>query len=610
MAFYSRTSRLQRASAVVAVSWTAFFSAACTGTVDGNPNAQPGAGGTGSVTTGGSAGALSGAGGSTAGSGTVGGTAGSLAGGTGGATAGASGAGGSAGAPVLSTGGYKLRLLTQTEYRASLQSLFGDVTTPLELPPDTSIGGFIAIGASQVTVNSAAADKYETASRAVVSEVFGDMARWQTLVGCAPQADLSDACVETFVRTFGRRAFRRDLEEAEVLQWVDVARSAAVLAGNAAQGLSTLTSGFLQSPNFLYRVEFNAVDPTNGRLKYDGRSMAIRLAFFLTGGPPSAELLAAGESGQLDTAEGVRTAAAPLLSAPVVVERLTSFFYEYTQADLVMTVEKSPTMYPDFDEDTRISMREGTRLFLEKVVLAPGADVRSYFNSDQTFADATLADIYGLTPPASGFAQFTFPPQSPRAGIMGQAGVIAAHSKADHSSPTARGLFMMQAFLCETPDPVPDGVNTDLVIDPTLTTRQRLDLHRSSASCAGCHAMFDPMGFALEHFDSVGRYRETEDGLTIDTTGNLPDAASTPFDGAVELGAAFAASPTVNECLLRHFYRNVNGRADDKHDKPQVDAMLATLASRNYVFRDLVADFVVSDAFRSAPAVPITGENQ
>lgn len=610
MAFYSRASRLQRASAVVAVSWTAFFSAACTGTVDSNPNAQPGTGGTGTVTTGGSAGALSGAGGSTAGSSSVGGTAGSLAGGTGGSTAGASGAGGSGGGPVLSTGGYKLRLLTQSEYRASLQSLFGNVTTPLELPPDTSIGGFIAIGASQVTVNSAAADKYETASRAVVSEVFGDMARWQTLVGCSPQADLSDACVETFVRTFGRRAFRRNLDEAEVLQWVDVARSAAVLSGNAAQGLATLTSGFLQSPNFLYRIEFNAVDPTNGRLKYDGRSMAIRLAFFLTGGPPSEELLAAGESGQLDTAEGVQAVAAPLLSSPVLIERLTSFFYEYTQADLVMTVEKSPTMFPDFDQNTRNSMREGTRLFLEKVVLAPGADVRSYFNSDQTFADATLAGIYGFTPPASGFAQFTFPPQSARAGIMGQAGVLAAHSKADHSSPTARGLFMMQAFLCETPEPVPDGVNTDLVIDPSLTTRQKLDLHRSDARCAGCHAMFDPMGFALEHFDSVGRYRETEDGLPIDATGNLPDAAGTPFDGAVELGAAFAGSPTVNGCLLRHFYRNVNGRADDKYDAPQIDAMLAALASRNYVFRDLVADFVASDAFRSAPAVPITGENQ
>jgi hypothetical protein len=120
--------------------------------------------------------------------------------------------------------------------------------------------------------------------------------------------------------------------------------------------------------------------------------------------------------------------------------------------------------------------------------------------------------------------------------------------------------------------------------------------------------MFDLMGLALEHFDSIGRYRETEDGLPIDATGTLPDG--TAFDGGAGLGTALAGSATVNECLLRHFYRHVNGRADDLHDKPQVDAMMATLATGNYVFRDFVADFVVSDAFRSAPRVPVTGENQ
>jgi hypothetical protein len=539
----------------------------------------------------------------------VGGSGGSPMGGSAGASsAGAGGTGGSAGTGPLSTGGIKLRLLTQAEYRASLRSLFGDVTAVLDLPQDTALGGFISIGAAQITLPPVAIDKYEAASRAVVAEVFGDMARWQALVGCQPQADLSDACVETFVRVFGERAFRRDLSEPEFQRWIKVARDAAVLAGNAAQGLSTLTSGFLQSTNFLYRAETNALDPANGRLKYDGRSMAIRLAFLLSGGPPSAELLAAGESGQLDTAEGVRAAAAPMLSDPALVGRLTSFFYEYSQAELVMTVEKSPTMFPEVNDSLRSSMREGTRLFLEKVVLAPGADVRSFFDSNQTFADATLAPIYGLTPPSSGFAQFTVPPEQGRVGLMGQAAMLFAHGKPDHSSPTVRGLFMMQAFFCQTPEPFPGDVDTTLVNDPTLTTRQKLELHRTNPKCAGCHALFDPMGMALEHFDSIGRYRATEGGLTIDPSGTLEDG--TAFNGAAELGTALRESAAVNECLLRHFYRDVNGRADDAYDQPQVAAMMASLSSRNYVFRDLVADFVASDAFRSAPALPITGESQ
>lgn len=601
-----RASHLQRASAAAAVSCAAFFSAACTAEIGDSSNDQARAGGAGSAATAGSGATRNGVGGGTAG-GPGGGSA--VAGGssTGGTSAGG-GTAGSAGSPPLSTGGVKLRLLTQAEYLASVRSLFGNVTTPLDLPDDTSVGGFISLGASKVSVNPTGAEAYETASRAVVAEVFGDMARWPALVGCQPQANLSDTCVETFVRTFGKRAFRRDLSEVESQLWVQVARNAAQLAGNAAEGLSTLTSGFLQAPSFLYRVETNALDPANGRLKYDGRSMAVRLAFFLTGGPPSAELLAAGESGQLDTAEGVRTAAAPLLSDPGLVTRLTSFFYEYTQAELVMTVEKSPVMFPNFSDSLRNSMREGTRLFLERVVLAPGADVRSFFNSNQVFADAALAPIYGVTPPSSGFAQFTLAPQSGRAGIMGQAGMLAAHSKADHSSPTARGLFMIQSFFCTTPPPPPGGVSLELVVDPTLTTRQKIDLHSTDPLCAGCHLLFDPMGLALEHFDSIGRYRETEDGLPIDATGTLLDG--TPFNGAAELGTALGGSADVNECLLRHFYRSVNGRADDVHDQPQVDGLMASLSARGYVFRDLVADFVVSDAFRSAPALPITGENQ
>jgi hypothetical protein len=601
-----------RTPAAVAVSWAALSAAACTTTMSGDPDALPGAGGTGNATTGGSGGTTS-VGGSAATGNTTGGGAGSATtgggssvGGTGGGTGGSTtgGSGGSAVTGPLSTGGSMLRLLTQSEYLASLKSLFGTVTTPLDLPADTSAGGYIALGASRVAVNSTAADKYETASRAVVAEVFGDMARWKTLVGCEPQANLSDTCVETYVRAFGRRAFRRDLESAEVEQWVTVARDAAVLAGNATEALSTLTSGFLQSPNFLYRVETNTLDASIDRLKYDGRSMAVRLAFFLTGGPPSAELLAAGESGQLDTAEGVRTAATPLLGDPSLVGRLASFFYEYTQADLMMEAKPSTELFPNFSDSLRNSMKESTRLFLEKVVLAPGADVRSYFDSDQTFADAALAPIYGVTAPSSGFAQVTFTPQSGRAGILGQAGVLTAHSKADHSSPTIRGLFMMQAFFCTLPGTVPGDVDTTLKVDATMTTRQILEAHRANPKCAGCHALFDPMGMALEHFDSIGQYRETENGLPIDASGTLIDG--TPFNGAAELGVALRESAPVTECLLRNFYRSVNARDDDLYDQPQVDGMKASLSARGYVFRDLVAEFVVSDAFRSAPRVPIT----
>jgi hypothetical protein len=529
---------------------------------------------------------------------------------TGGSTnAGAgTGPGGGAGPVNLKDGGPKLRVLTQAEYTNSLTYLLGAIGAPLKLPADLFAPGFTSIGGAQVAINTPAVELYEAASRAAAAEVFADAARWQQLVGCQPQADLSDACVSTFIQTFGKRAYRRALDAVELEQWLKVGKDAALLPGSsAARGLETVVSGLLQSPYFLYRVETNKLDTAIGRLKYDGASMATRLAFLLTGRTPNDALLSAAASGQLDTPEGVRAAAAPLLDDPGAADRMAVFFDEFSQARFVHDVEKSPTMFPSWNTALRGSMLEATQLFIKKVVLAPGADVRSFFDSNQTFVDAALAPIYGVSPPASGFAQLTLGPETGRAGILGQAAVLAGHSQADHNSPTRRGVFISSTFLCLTPPPPPVGVPTSLAPDPTKTERQRLDAHRTSETCKGCHALFDPLGFALEHFDSIGQYRDMENGHPIDATGTLDGVA---FDGAAQMGAAFRQSSRALTCMMDNFYRDSNGVVDASADSAQVEALAQVLASKGYVWRDFLVDFVVSDAFRSAPAPAVTAGNQ
>jgi hypothetical protein len=529
-------------------------------------------------------------------------------GGSANAAAGASGTGGSTGVPVdLSKGGPKLRVLTQSEYKAALSYLLGSISTQLVLPADLFTAGFSAIGGAEVAINAPAVELYDTASRAAVAEVFADAARWQKLVGCQPKNDLSDACVVTFIQTFGKRAYRRDLAEAEVQQWLQVGKDLAQLSSSAATGLATVVGGMLQSPYFLYRVETNKLDVASGRLKYDGPSMATRLAFLLTGGTPSDALLAAAAAGQLDTADGVKAAATPLMNDANAVDRMGAFFGELSQVQLVSVAQKSPAMFPSFNAALQSSMLQATQLFIKNVVLAPGADVRSFFDSDQTFVDATLAPIYGVAAPASGFAQIKLGPETGRAGILGQAAVLAGHSQPDHNSPTRRGVFISGTFLCLTPPPPPNGVVTILPDDPTKTARQKLDAHRTSESCKGCHALFDPLGFGLEHLDSIGQYRGTENGLTIDATGTL-DGVS--YDGAAQMGAAFRQSATAMTCMMSNFYRNANGVVDSQPDSAQIATLAQTLASKGYVWRDLVAEFVVSDAFRSAPAAPVTAGNQ
>jgi hypothetical protein len=518
------------------------------------------------------------------------------------------GGGGGTGMPVdLSKGGPKLRVLTQLEYKNSLTDLLGPITAKLVLPPDTFLGGYTSIGGAEVAINASAVEPYETATLAAVGEVFADAARWQKLVGCQPKADLSDACVVTFIQTFGKRAFRRDLTDAEVQQWLKIGKDAAQLPGSsAAQGLATLISGLLQSPFFLYRIETNKLDATSGRLKYDGGSMATRLSFLLTGHPPSDALLAAAASGQLDTAEGVKTAAAPLLTDASAVDRMTAFFSEYSQSSLVLGAQKSAELFPSYNAALQSSMFQATELFLKNIVLAPGADVRSIFDSDQTFVDATLAPIYGVAAPASGFMQIKLTAEAARAGIFGQAGVIAGHSQPDRNSPTRRGVFLLETFLCTTPPPPPGGVNTMLTNDPTQTRRAQLEAHRHDPSCAACHALFDPLGLGLEHLDAIGQYRATENGIAIDATGTLDGVA---FDGAAQLGAAFRQSTRAMTCMMSNYYRSANGRMDAAPDSAEVDKLTQTLTAKSYVWRDLVAEFIASDAFRSAPAVAVTAGN-
>jgi hypothetical protein len=486
--------------------------------------------------------------------------------------------------------------------------LFGPINAQLTLPPDTFLGGFTSIGATSVAINASAVGPYETASLAAVDEVFADAARWQKLVGCQPQPDLSDACVTTFVKTFGKRAFRRDLSDAEVQQWLKIGKDAAALPGSsAARGLATLVSGFLQSPYFLYRVETNKLDAASGRLKYDGQSMATRLAFLLTGHPPSDALLAAAAAGQLDTPDGVKTAAAPLLTDPNAVDRMAAFFSEYSQSVLVLGAQKSAELFPSYNAALQSSMYQATELFLKNIVLAPGADVRTIFDSDQTFVDANLAPLYGVAAPASGFMQMKLDPSAGRAGIFGQAGVIAGHSQPDRTSPTRRGVFLLETFLCTTPPPPPGGINTMLSNDPTQTRRKQLEMHRANPQCAACHSLFDPLGLALEHLDPIGKYRDTENGMAIDATGTLEGKT---IDGEVQLAAAFKQSAKALTCMMSNYYRSANGRADAAPDAAKVDELTQTLTGKGYVWRDLVAEFVASDAFRSAPATPATAGTQ
>ncbi len=495
----------------------------------------------------------------------------------------------------------QLRLLTQSEYRRSIESLFGANTDvdSLDLPADR-VDRFATVGGLLTVVGVAHATDYQVASEAVVAALFNDAERWNAFVGCEPQADLSDACVETFVRTFGRRAFRRDLDDAEAARWVALARSAAALTDNsgasATTGLAAATAGMLQSPKFLYRVEHAWPDAELRRIRFDGASMATRLAYLTTGSTPDDALLDAASAGELNSEEGVGAAVERLMSLAQAKDFPAEFFEELTELDTVLELDRPAE---DLSEVLRQSMIEETERWLREVVLAPQADVRSFFDGSTTFVDGPLAEFYGVPAPSDGFQEVELDPSTGRAGILGKAGFLLAHSSATSSNPARRGNFILTSLMCRAVAPRPDNLTVTIPqpTDTPMTTRQLFEgQHRDDPSCAACHVVIDPPGFALEHFDAIGRYRETENGLPIDSSGELDGEA---FEDAIGLAEVLRNRAEVSACLVENFYRYANGASDAQADADLLAELTTELSSRGYVWRELIKAFAASEAFNS-----------
>ncbi len=503
-----------------------------------------------------------------------------------------------------------LRLLTRSEYRRSLRVLFGDqvdLDFDLDLVPDTVVASFHSVGAAEITVGEMAAEKYEVAAWAVAERVFAADSDWSTQLGCEPQPDLDDACTADYLERLGRLAFRRPLTSDELELWSGVAQDAAALTEDPAQGLSTVVAGILQSPFFLYRVETVELDAAteSGRVRFDGASMAVRLAFLLTGATPDEAMLDQAAQGRLDTPQGVQDAARELLASDAASDHLGEFFIELASIDSVINIAKDEQSYPEFDDALAASMLQETRQWLRERVVAPGADVRSLFDGNETFVDTRLAELYGLEDPGPGFAPVTLPPDSGRAGLLGQASFLSRHSSPHSSAPTRRGFFLLSAFLCQTPPPPPPGVDTEVDSsedeEGPMTTRQRFERHVSDPSCVGCHSTMDPMGFALEHFDPIGRYRADEWGIPIDATGQI---FGETVDGAVELGAWLRENPGTDPCMVRNLYRYSNALKDDLHDSEIIAELAERLDPLDHQWRELLVEFTASEAFRSVAPIP------
>ncbi|MCA9660763.1 MAG: DUF1592 domain-containing protein [Myxococcales bacterium] len=498
-----------------------------------------------------------------------------------------------------SSGPTGLRLLTPSQYQNSVLDVLGDVAAP-------ALGQWrSSIAAAQGGLSSASVENYEEASIAVTEAIFGDEEVRFKLTGCTPDATPDDPCAAQVVADLGRRAWRRPLTADELARYTELAADVAgLLGGDAWRGLQHAVAGLLQSPNFLYRVEVgtpvDAADPTYVRL--DSYELASRLSYLVWNTTPDPALLEAAERGDLDDPAGLTAEIERLLASPRARAGVVQLFVDMFDLDALYSLQKNQELLPAFTPTIGPAMRAEIERVIDDTVLVQ-RDVRRLFDTRGGFVDAELAALYGIEGEFDdSFAPVTLP--ETRGGLLTLAGFLAINSGEASTSPTRRGLTIREVLMCQLVPPPPPDVVPELP-EPgeggPMTKRELLEQHASDPSCASCHVFTDPIGLALEHYDALGGYRATDQGLPIDPSGELD---GTPFADALELGTIFAEEPAVADCLVRNLYRYATGHIEQVEETAAILELRGEFVDSGYDLTAAVEALARSEEFRFATLAP------
>jgi uncharacterized protein DUF1592/uncharacterized protein DUF1588/uncharacterized protein DUF1595/uncharacterized protein DUF1587 len=501
----------------------------------------------------------------------------------------------------------RLRRLSNREYDNVVFDLLGDSSMPATAFIADSYTNGYDNGSAGLAVQSDQAVGYEEAAEALAARaVSGNMSR---LVGpCDPATQGNDACFQAFLASFAPRAYRRPLTASEEQRLDDVFQFAS--QEGFAVGIQTALEVVLQSPEFLYREELGPVGSVaSGTIALTDYEVASELSFLLTGSMPDDQLWAAASQGAFHSADDYQREATRLLGSPGAKAALRAFLHEWMATDRLGTLTKLPTIYPAFNFAMAASMSGELDRFYDDVLWAQAGSLRDLFTSTRSFADPTLAALYGVTTTDAGFAPVVLD-SSLRAGIMSRLGYLAVHSDTDSSGPIARGVFLMQSILCSPLSPPPPNVPPAPTLDDprvaNATTRQRFALHAASAACAACHTVIDGFGFGFEEFDGLGIYRTTEKGQPVDSSGTILGTGDIdgPFNGVADLAAKLVRSDRPLECFTKQAYRYAMGQVEPPGDDlGSLRAGFAVDAPMTDVLKTIVNDPIfVTRAFE--PTIP------
>lgn len=432
----------------------------------------------------------------------------------------------------------------------------------------------------------------------------GDTLSRQKIFVCRPTGpDDEEACAKRIIAALLRRASREPIVDDDLAAPLAMYHEARA-TGDFEDGIEMAISSVLLSPKFLFRMERDPAGLATGTAyRLGDLELASRLSFFLWSSLPDEELLGLAEHGQLSRPEVLEQQTRRLLADDRSRVFVSNFAGQWLHLRNLDSITPDSRLYLDFDDNLRQAFREETERFFEGI-LREDRSVLDLLKADYTYLNERLARHYGIPHVyGSRFRRVSLDKDSHRGGLLRQGGILTVTSYATRTSPVIRGKWILENILGTPPPPPPDDVPAlkDNTVASTLSVRSRLAQHRADSACASCHNLIDPVGFSLENFDAVGRWRETEEGHPVDASGGLPDGSE--FVGVSGLEQGLLDRPelfvgTMAEKMLTYAI----GRGIEDSDGPAVRQIVRDAEAAGFRFSSLILGVVRSTPFQMRQA--------
>lgn len=496
-----------------------------------------------------------------------------------------------------------MRRLTQQEYRNSIADIFG---TEIEVrgffEPTIRIGGLQATSTSVLSVTPVGFESFTKLADSIATQVTGE--KYRAKLPCVPKSakEPDDGCTALVLSHYGRMLYRRPLTEDEIKSAVNLSHGLAGSQNDFYVGLRYGLASLLQAPDFVFRME-TAVPAGNKQWALDSYSRATRLSYLMWDSTPDTDLLQAAEMGDLNTPAGLEKQVDRLMASPRLDVGIRAFFNDILELDNFDTVSKDSILYPKWSSGIAASAKEETLRTVIDLALHTNGDLRDLMTTRKTFINRSLAADYQLPFQFKDeWMPHEFPADSERSGILTQASMLAMFSHPGRSSPTKRGVAIMEILLCEPTPAPPANVDFSVVNDtsgPLKTVRERLMAHATNSTCASCHNHSDPIGLTLEGFDTIGQRRTMENGKLIDLSATIKGKN---FVGAVGLGQFLHDDPKYTACLARKVYAYSRGLSSEDVTASAFQTAYKAFADSGFRMRSLLKSMVEDKDYFSAPA--------